>query len=123
MGAGSAGAATIIARVVGKLLIGAMKMADIIFGFVVMVICAGAVAFFMFLTATCFSAILEMKQQIADAEHIAEVKSEEALEKLLRGYEVEGRTMEEWFALIKKQEAEHGTERVDTGTLDGRSDV
>ena len=86
-------------------------MADIIFGFVIMAICAGAVAFFMFLTATCFSAILEMKQQIADAEHVAELKSEEALEKFLRGYEVEGRTLGEWFALIKKQEAENGIER------------
>ena len=94
-------------------------MADIVFGFVVMVICSAAAALFMFIAAAYFGAILELKKQIADAEHITEVKSEEALEKLLRGYEVEGRTMEEWFALIKKQEAENGTERADTGTLDG----
>ena len=100
-----------------------MQMADIIFGFVVMTICAAATGIFMFVAATCFSAILEIKERIADAEHEAEVKKEEALEKFLRGYKVEGRTKEEWFALIKKQKAEHGTERVDTGTPDGRSDV
>ena len=88
-------------------------MADIAFGAVVMVICTAAAALFMFIVAAYFEAILEMKEQIAAAEHVAEVKSEEALKKLLRGYEVEGRTLEEWFALIKKQEAENGTERTD----------
>lgn len=83
-----------------------------------MVICSAAAALFMFIAAAYFGAILELKKQIADAEHEAEVKSKEALEKFLRGYEIEGRTLEEWFALIKKQEAEHGTERVDTGTPD-----
>lgn len=90
-----------------------MKVADIIFVFVSMIICAAVIAIFMFVASAYYSAILEMKQQIADAEHIAELKSEEALEKFLRGYEVEGRTLEEWFALIKKQEAENETERVD----------
>ena len=72
-----------------------------------MVICSAAAALFMFIAAAYFGAILELKKQIADAEHEAEVKSKEALEKFLRGYEVEGRTLEEWFALIKKQEAEN----------------
>lgn len=88
-------------------------MADIVFGAVVMVICSAAAALFMFIAAAYFGAILELKKQIADAEHEAEVKSKEAFEKFLRGYEIEGRTMEEWFALIKKQEAENGTERTD----------
>ena len=94
-------------------------MADMIFGFVVLVLSEIVVLFLLLMIAATLKVIKQDREELSRLKVTAEVTDKEALEKFLRGYEVEGRTMEEWFALIKKQEAENGTERADTGTLDG----
>ena len=94
-------------------------MIDVIFGFVVMTICAAATAVFMFITAAYFGAILETKEQIKNAEHKAELKDKEVLEKFLRAYEIDGKTLEEWSSIIREWETEHNeNRRADTGTPD-----
>lgn len=94
-------------------------MTDIIFGFMVLVLIEVAVLFLLLIIAATLKVIKEDREELLRLKVTAEEAEKEALEKFLRGYEVEGRTLEEWFALIKKQEAENGTERADTGTLDG----
>ena len=98
-------------------------MADMIFGFVVLVLSEIVVLFLLLMIAATLKVIKQDREELSRLKVTAEVTDKEALEKFLRGYEVEGRTMEEWFAIIKKQEGENGTERVDKGTPDGRSDI
>lgn len=80
-------------------------MTDIIFGFMVIVLLEIAVLFLLLIIAATLKVIKQDKEELSRLKVTAEVAEKESLEKFLRGYEVEGRTMEEWFALIKKQEA------------------
>lgn len=82
-------------------------MADIFFGFVMMVLGEIAVLFLLLMIAATLKVIKQDKEELSRLKVTAEVAEKEALEKFLRGYEIEGRTLEEWFALIKKQEAEN----------------
>lgn len=93
-------------------------MVDIIFGFMVIVLLEVAFLFLLLMIAATLKVIKQEREELSRLKVTDEVTEKEALEKLLRGCEVDGRTLEEWFALIKKQEAENGTERADTGTLD-----
>lgn len=79
-------------------------MTDIIFGFMVIVLLEIAVLFLLLIIAATLKVIKQDKEELSRLKVTAEVAETEALEKFLRGYEVEGRTLEEWFTLIKKQE-------------------
>lgn len=85
-------------------------MADIFFGFVVLVLSEIVVPFLLLMIAATLKVIKQDKEELSRLKVTAEVAEKEALEKFLRGYEIEGRTLEEWFALIKKQEAENESE-------------
>lgn len=106
--------ATVSVRVVGKLLIGVMQMVDIIFGFVVIVLLEVAVLFLLLMIAATLKVIKQEREVLLRLK----AADKEALEKFLRGCEVDGRTLEEWFALIKKQEGDNGTERTDETSPD-----
>ena len=101
---------TVSVRAAGKLLIGVMKMADIIFGFVMMVLGEIVVLFLLLMIAATLKVIKQDREELSKLKVTVEVTEKEALEKFLRGYEVEGRTLEEWFEIIKKMEAENETE-------------